>query len=368
MRAHVVALGILHALSLSAQSPRERPLKPGARFPEDFVGITSVRELADGRVFVTDPQGRNLVLADFASGKLDTIGRKGRGPNEFSFAAPLVELVGDSSIMALPTDRRWLLLDGPRIVATLPPDAPLVADGHFLSGADRDGHVLYERGEPTRSGVTITDHRDSSYVVLADRRTGRGDTVARKRIAESRREAQVDASGRILRSQMKMGSPLAVSEPARLLLDGWIFIVRRDPYRVDWRRPDGTWIHGAPLPNEKVRLTRTEREATMRYVAMRSGSRVGDPDFFDNWPEYYPPFPTGLFPVVSTPEGNVVIQRVQTANAPQRRYDLVNRHGQLQGRLVLNSNEVIAGFGKNAVYVVTIDDDGLHWLARHPWP
>lgn len=352
------------------QLPAERRLAPAtAQLTEDFTSITSLRELRDGRVLLTDPRGDRFVVADFRSDRLDTIGRVGRGPGEFAFPAPIFALAGDSTVMPVPTTRRWLLLVGARIVATLPPDAPVVRNGRFIDGADGFGRVLERVAPRPKHGVSEIGAKDSSLLVLADRRTGREDTVGRVRRAGSIVDASLDASGRITRIQGKSFSPLEVDEPSRLFIDGWIAVVRRDPYRVDWRSPDGTWRQGNTIPYQRVRVDRREREAAMRFAAEQSGSKPYDPDTFDRWPEELPPFSEfRTYPVVPTPEGHIAIRRTRSARAPEPRYDVVDRRGRVVTRLVLDRGEAIVGFGVGAVYVVRTDEDGLNFLARHPWP
>ncbi len=355
--------------TVTAQLSAERILPPAtARLPEDFTSITSVRELRDGRVLITDPRGDRFVVADFRTGRLDTIGRVGRGPGEFAFPAPVFPLSDDSTVMSVPTTRRWLLLHGSRIVATLPPDAPVVRNGQFLAGADSLGRVLEHVTPRPKHGVSEIGANDSSLLVLADRRTGRADTVGRVRRAGAKVDAALDASGRITRIQAKLFSPLEVDEPARLFLDGWIAVVRRDPYRVDWRSPDGAWRKGSPIPFTRVKVDRREREATVRFFAEQSGTTASNPDSFDRWPAELPPF-TGFrtYPVVPTPEGHIAIRRTRSARAPEPRYDVVDRQGHVLARLVLERGEAIVGFGAGTVYVVRTDEDGLNFLSRHPW-
>ncbi len=56
------------------------------------------------------------------------------------------------------------------------------------------------------------------------------------------------------------------------------------------------------------------------------------------------------------------------ADAPGRRYDVIDRTGSLRGTIRLPENLTIVGSGSSSVYVVTKDDpDGLT-LSRHPWP
>lgn len=71
--------------SLSAQLPAERRLPPAtAHLSEDFTSITSMRELRDGRVLITDPRGDRFVVADFRTDRLDSTRSGGWGADRVS--------------------------------------------------------------------------------------------------------------------------------------------------------------------------------------------------------------------------------------------------------------------------------------------
>jgi len=88
-----------------------------------------------------------------------------------------------------------------------------------------------------------------------------------------------------------------------------------------------------------------------------------------DWPEVLPPFDTSpTSPLLTAPDGVLLVRRLPTAEQPETRYDIVDRRGALLGQLVLASNQHILGFGAQTVYVITTDDDGIQRLTRHPWP
>ena len=56
------------------------------------------------------------------------------------------------------------------------------------------------------------------------------------------------------------------------------------------------------------------------------------------------------------------------ADAPGRRYDVIDRAGSLRGTIRLPENRTIVGAGHSSLYVATRNNvDGLT-LSRHPWP
>jgi hypothetical protein len=112
---------VAHTMPVRATAQDTRPteckLKPATgTLNEEFIAITSIRELHDGRILVTDRRDHRVVIADCRTQEVKQIGRPGAGPAEYPIAAPLRALGGDSSIMLDGTSRRWLLFDADRIV------------------------------------------------------------------------------------------------------------------------------------------------------------------------------------------------------------------------------------------------------------
>ena len=93
-------------------------------------------------------------------------------------------------------------------------------------------------------------------------------------------------------------------------------------------------------------------------------------------PDHVPPFvmerndrttPGGIA-VQPGPDGMLLIQRTLVADAPGRRYDVIDRAGSLRGTIRLPENRTIVGAGHSSLYVATRNNvDGLT-LSRHPWP
>lgn len=352
--------------AVGAQRVPSLTLRPATgTLAEEFIVITSIRELRDGRVLITDPREPRLVVADFGTGKVESISRKGRGPGEYEMVAPIKRLAGDSSLLPDMLSRRWLLLDGSKVVATLPPDSPVIrATRGFVDGADTLGHFIQHVGLPSRAGITVTTERDSEAVVLFDRATGHADTIARVRPRPVRREREVDANGKTIRASSAAVGVLLPEEGAALFPDGWLAIARVDPFRVDWRRPDGSWVRGQPLNVPLVRMTPREREAFIRRSRASGALAPGAPN--PALPTAIPPFPN-RYALLAASDGRLLILRSKSADMENIRYLVVSRTGGLLGELALPATDRIVGFGRGSVYVVATDDDGIQRLRRHPW-
>jgi len=127
------------------QVPRAITLRSAdATLGEPFTSIYSIRELADGRVLVTDNSSETrIVVADLRRNLVRTVGHQGAGPGEYRLAGRLVALTHDSTLFIdAAQGRRWLILTGDSIVRTLPPDDPAVSSAGDVFGADTAGRVL----------------------------------------------------------------------------------------------------------------------------------------------------------------------------------------------------------------------------------
>lgn len=373
MGAVVALCAVTTPLLVRAQatvSLRRITLKPAnGMLDSEYVRLSSVRELADGRAIVSDPGSGQLVMVDLMRRSATPLSRKGKGPLEWGMAALINPLAGDSSIMSDFINQRWLLFDGGKAVATVPPDDPAVRAAQVFSGADAKGHVLIKHVDHRPPGVTMITRADSLLLVLVDRRTGKQDTVGRVREMPRRYEKRVRADGRISYSGSVMTEAGAQPEDAHLMLDGTISVVRLEPLRVDFRAPDGTWTHGAPLPIAGARVDVRERERILaqRAQSRRDAERVGFPVPPDG------PMPTVLPALSETrpmplPDGRIALKRRTTAAQPNARYIIVNRRSTIDGEIVLGRREEILGFSGKSVYVKVTDEDDIQRLRRHPWP
>jgi hypothetical protein len=370
----VLAIVIGPSIAFAQAAPRRVTLPPhDGRLTTAFTVITSVRELSDGRILVTDPQDLQLVVANFRGGDTKQISRRGQGPGEYGMAAPLYGIAGDSSLMSDFMGRRILLLDGDKVVATVPPDNPIIrATRGFVRFADRLGHVTSLHSPDVPTGESVTSTRDSSTVLRFHRTTGKVDTITKILDRPSARTVTRNAKGEISFSSSR-SLRLRVGEQYIMHPDGWIAVVRINPFRVDWRSPDGRWTRGAPLPVPVIRMNEREKAASLaRTAASRAANpsstplppQLQTPD--DEWPDVMPPYIE--FELTFSPDGDVIFRRQPSADHPGTAYYVVDRRGRLLGILEMKDNERIIGWGAKSLYVVETDSDDLKYIRRHPWP
>lgn len=367
-----VALGFIALASLvhppgytaGQQPPTVRLGGPGVSVKAEFTEVTSVRELADGRLLVADRRERRLVLIDWSTGHAASVGRIGDGPGEFRNILQLHALGNDSTLLIDDSRRRWLVLHGPHIVATLA--APVFLNeqiGLALYGADRNGHLLGVQGFFWKTPPPVRERysADSLLVLRAHRSSAVIDTIARVR---GRGEPNTSYARRPGAVPAVAPNPLPLEDQALLFPDGWIAIVTVDPYRVNWRSPEGRHIEGQPLPFARIRLNDTEKCAALKRVSRNPSRFECRPQIVRNWPGAVPPFlPDALLPM---PDGRLAIRRTGTVGSLDTTYDIVDRSGRLTMRITLPADERIVAFGTRWVYTVAMDDNDIQQLRRYP--
>jgi hypothetical protein len=351
---------------------RDMKLPPAkGRIDPGLKVITSMRELSDGRLLVTDPRGKGLVAIDFNANDVKPVARKGRGPGEYSVALPLLALAEDSSLMADGLSNEWMLLDGARVLERFTPSEAIDrATSCDVNWTDARGFVYLLRDPPERGGKRRIGRGDSSYVVRVKRTSGKADTIARVRRQPMEVDVKLNSDGRV--NSMRNRYPaMETGEAMTAFPDGWIAIARLDPYRVDWRSPDGEWVHGARLPFQAVAVTERERNFYRESIERATGDAFDQPYRLNEWPDVVPPYgvvPSAFFTVLPMSDGRVLIRRSPSVDHPESAYDIVDRKGSLNARLILQGNESILGVTSRHFYVLETNEDGGQWIRRHPWP
>src|SRR5262249_51416284 len=150
------------------------------------------------------------------------------------------------------TTKGWTILDGTRVLGELPATSPLVQAVPFtLYGTSQDGHLLSVM-PPQLLATEPLRTMDSGYVVRVDHSTAQQDTVAHI--------AAWMGPGRVTHKGDTVDAIIEMRETAQIARDGWVAILRKNPYRLDWWSPDGKLILGAPLPYTPIVLDDTEKK------------------------------------------------------------------------------------------------------------
>jgi hypothetical protein len=205
--------------------------------------IFSVRELADGRVLVTDlaasvEAGKALFVQDASGASTQQLGRPGDGPGEYRSPSALLAMGRDTTWMFDGQNRKWYLLDGMKFVD--------LGDGMRdlrmkplleVNGIDQHGNVLhlqglgrYQRTEPLR--FPYRPEHATSIVLLLHRGAKAADTIATLAgqyfgMTNTRKTINGKSIG-----YAAMLSPLQTHEQAVLFRTGEIALVHFAPFRV----------------------------------------------------------------------------------------------------------------------------------------
>ena len=375
------ALAALALPALPQQPPLRRIGAPEVEFGEPFTAVTSLRELRDGRVLVSDARDKVLHLVDFRTGTASKVGREGAGPGEYGRPQGLVALSGDTTLLQDPVNGRLLLI--------LPDATP----GGLLRipeidgaprAADARGRFYYELTRPGKPGERYQSSKVD--VVRFDRAASRADTIATLQLPEQLFTGSRALPGGML--QMFTNKPLAAQDVAAYAPDGRVAIVRGRDYRIEWLSPAGAPVTGPVIPYDRIRITSTEREAFLKSqtrpgsIIVRGPSgggsapgpgapravaipRGADP-FSDQpveWPEHKPPFLAGAAAVA--PDGRLWVLKTRAHDDPVPMYDIFDGSGRLAERIALPARTRLAGFGRGVVYLARTDDDDLIWLSRY---
>jgi hypothetical protein len=380
-------------LALAAVAQQKLALtKPDAAYPEPFTSIRGVRELANGKVLVSDVQDKVVQIVDLASGKAVKVGREGQGPEEYMLPMGVYAMPDGSALLQDMGNRRFLpiLADGKigKPISPPTPPAPTGAGagrGNFLlgagllnvRGADARGNLYFQGMALPGDGAAV----DSVPLMTWDRVSAKIDTVAWLPVPASERP-KVSREGGRETFMVRIGGGGAWPKQTAWLPapDGRIAVVSPEPYQVTWLNGKNR-IAGPLIPVSLPKVTEADkkdwidRQSRQRPVVMTigggPGNNAGPPPRMPpqeageiEWPETLPAF-TGVDAVQMTPDGQVWVQRVKSAGDKTPSYDVFDGTGKLVGAVTLRPKSRVAGFGKGTVYVIRTDEDDLQYLERY---
>ena len=340
---------------VAAREPAAVPLKP-ANATLDLGFPNGIRELRDGRALFGVANG--LLVADFTTGRTQLVAGETTSEMPFNNYYKPFASGGDSTVTVNIAAEQWVVFDGPRIVSQILPSSPLVRATVRTGFVGFDGHG---------SGILLQRNGPGLYVMRVSLATGAKDTITRlKDLPTAPDGRRMDATDDLLLGYVEKEH--AVAGP-----DGWIAIVRADPYRVDWLSPDGKWTLGAPIPTTPVPLNDREKQAYLsrnsagyRHRMRDDSARHVDTYTSPEWPAVAPAFVSLVDQVA--PNGDIAILRPITVDHPETRYDIVDHRGERVRTVMMPPNETIVGFGVRSVYVRVRATDGKVSVQRHPWP
>jgi hypothetical protein len=399
-----VALALTHALSgnVMAQSgsvPTRRLMQPEVELSEPFSRLMGVRELADGRIVVSDMTEKLIAIVDLSRKSITRIGHEGQGPGEYTLPGAIAALPGDSTLVSDMLAGKYLKI-APN--GTIAGDVRIGNDqaggGIVRVGAGLTSQVdalgrIYTTGSPIAvdpgGGITTVD---SIPVLRHDLRNNRVDSMAwvpspQVRVQNSPAAAApgaVSSRGGNVNMSVRMGSatPFVVTPAWLVAPDGRIALVTPEPYRVAWVSPTKQRTSGQPIPYDRVRVNEAEKQAYREQLTnsppttlsvtrdnngpARYATGAGQFREPDSWPDYKHPYATGAGALVVAPTGDLWIQKLMPASVRNPTFDVIGARGELTGRIVLPENTRVLGFGRaGAIYLVRRDADDLEYVQRY---
>lgn len=372
-RSLVGALTILGAVPLAAQVPATRALANPEEYAESFDVVQSLRELPNGKLLVVDMGPKALLLVDFKGGSHSQIGRNGQGPGEYQFPGDLVPYLGDTTLLVDRASRRLLPVTADGKMGKVIPFPDMVQGLSEMRGADPKGRLYFQASAFTFGGGASTTMPDSTTIIRWDRGT-RVDTLGRVKLPSTKVNTGGTSNQRTI---MIMQQPYAGQDDWAVTRDGRVGVVRVSDYHVDWLgdRP----AKGAPVKWDPVKVGAAEKESFMaatrdtrnRFTVNSGGAGRGaappeprqqkEEDF--DWPEVKPPFVPRR--VMTSPEGDLWVQRSTPARDSVPVYDVFNASGNLAARVSLPKGRRLVGLGNGTAYATRTDEDGLQWLERY---
>lgn len=375
---------ILAALPAAAQQVPTRALTaPEAQFEQPFDAVFAIRELASGKVLVTDLGPKAVLLVDLATGEQVNVGRNGQGPGEYQFPGDLLPFRGDSVLLVDRVSRRLLVVSPAGKLGRTIPYPEGLSGMPDARGADRQGRIYFQgspfRGEPG-SGMEVGGALpDSVALIRWDPATKKLDSLTRVKIPAIKMQV---SGGQNARTVMMRSQPFAPSDEWTVTPEGRVAVARVGDYHVEWLGA-GAPVRGAPVRHEPLKVAAADKQLFLEGMRTsrnritvnvggagpaggRNNQDNGTPQMTEkdfDWPEVKPPFPTRALQFA--PEGQLWVTRSTSARDSTPVYDLFDAGGKLTGRVTLPLGRRLVGMGKGVVYAVRTDEDGLQWLERY---
>lgn len=385
--AAALILGSLPLLAAQQPTPLGRPV---AEFEEPFSRVSGLRELADGRVIVSDQRDKVVQLIDMARQTGRRIGREGSGPGEYAMPTALFAMPNDQTLLVDLLNRRFLMIrpDGTPGETMAPPSitppaggggGPAAMIGGLVNprGVDGQGR-LYFQDMGIRSGQASPD----SVLILRWTPGQSGvDTAAWVKgppTTMTTTPAGAGGGGGGMRFTMGTSLVWAPQEAWAVAGNGRVARVQPDPYRVVWYDASRRGTAGPTVPYTPIRVTDADKRAyleqqaanppTMIVMGGGGGSSVQRPQMPEpTFAEIKPAF-NGNTAVLASPDGDVWVLRTRSANDHTPVYDVFDSSGRLVRKVSLARGSRVVGFGRHSVYVVRTDEDDLEYLQRFARP
>ncbi|MES2304211.1 MAG: hypothetical protein V4558_01815 [Gemmatimonadota bacterium] len=358
MQLRILALALLlPSGSLLAQKPRQ--LARPEEFPHDFTIVRSVGALPDGRLVVTDLKENKVQLLNWSTGKLVDLGGVGAGPREYRAVGGVYHDKGGGLQVYDPQQQRYL------------PVTPRgeVGDVRGVSGSGSGFRLILDDGPDqfvtdTLGGIFTTAPApgQDSFPLM---RNAAGKETTLTRLKSPERRTITDQASGLTASRAVNFSPRDVWTPSP---DGWVAVVRNQPYRVDWYSPAGQVVHGPAIPYSPLPVTEADKKL-IRDQANAAPPRQmtvnGKPYSLPKVePEFAPSRPPTTGRAVRDERGRIWVERSRASDTPTSTWDVIDRTGAVVDRVEFPAGVRLIGFDGSWAYATRTDSDDLQHLLR----
>jgi hypothetical protein len=384
LRAVVHGFGL--ALVLVQPATRASALQRGESSPivlthpdrvteQKFSLVQSARELADGRLLISDFIEERIAIIDFTNDVVSDRTRNGPGPDEFRLPGALRAFRGDSTLLVDMGNSRIDVLDGDgRIRRVLVPPSPGAA---YPAGADSQGRLYF--------GIPAWTQRqplpgDTVELATWDPVTGHVESLAR--IHGSTRAPPPTGPQDGPRLPMVVFAP---QDAWAVGAGGRIAIVSGADFSVRWLAGGRVVATGPPAATPQPRVTAADRTAWVREFAVSSpvsgkgpGGTLGQAPAESSSPaeiermvrrttfaDVLPFFRAGDARIDAA--GRLWVGLMTPTGQP-RRYDVFDGSAKRIATVELGPGRRLLAVGVRHVYTVVSDDVGLETVERHSMP
>ena len=387
-----------HRLSAQEIAEKEFP-KPSATLKDGLKSARAIRPMADGRVLVYDEQAKKIVLADLASGKVETRMSAGTEEGEFSAPGPLLAWAADSTA-SYDSGKSRLMIFGPdgalarigRFGPQMPPSSsappgppgppgagprgPRIANIRALIGTDLViGTGFPAPRAPAPPGPSAPPVRIPYPVMRLSLRTMRPDTVVTLMPAqEPRAPMTLTSTGTF---QVFVGTaPVQSVDAWAVMSDGTVAVVRAASYRVEWFPLVGDHIFTDAVPYTPIPITKEDKkrvveafkpvgEKALEKLPSRTSILAVTYEEPTAWPATHPPF-RGDIPAQVDPQDRIWLATRCAKDDQSNCYDVIGRNGARVERYKLPPKTRVVGFGPGVVYTAFEQKSDKDVLQRHP--
>lgn len=336
------------------QPPPSRPECVGhlqGRTDRDFSDVSALVALGRSGLIVVDPITPEIAWVSADLKVIRTIGREGRGPDEYLHPGQAFRWRGDTAVVVDRGLRAFIVLHPVAGIVRKIPFSPPTNWGPPL-GADTTGKLLF--GIPHRGKAIPL----SSLLVSTTIAGGSIDTVTTL-VQPEGMAITVTQEGTPFSSSFNVAAPFSSGDAPVLFSNGQIAVLRVNPYRLEVFLPGGGTTQGQIINYRPVAVSTADQELVRANdLANRLPWARGEYRF----PAVKAPFVhrTAIPGVV----GTVWVERHQPYESGGTVYDAIGARGVLGSCSFPAHTRLWAFENPETALAVIADNDGLKRVAR----